>query len=122
MLSGRVILIVDDDEILRDFLAKACAKEGAVVMTASGGNEAFKIIQETLIDLVVSDIRMPQGDGISLLKNIRSIDGPQPGVILISGFNDQRIVKAAGFESVTVISKPFGQQEIIKLMVPKLNE
>jgi DNA-binding NtrC family response regulator len=122
-LKGIVVLIVEDDDILREFLAQSCLDEGASVLRANCGDEAFKIVKENRIDVVVSDIRMPRGDGVSLLKNIRSHQPPQPVVILVTGYSDVSTVAALELGAAALIPKPFSRNQLFDLInerVPRL--
>ena len=72
MLTTRTVLIVDDEPSLRELLREVFSLERTGrILTASSGNEALKIIRTTKVDAVISDVRMPDGDGIALLDGIR---------------------------------------------------
>lgn len=79
------ILIVDDEEIIRDSLVFILRKEGFDVSEAGNGAEAFKKISEQLFDVVITDIEMPEMKGIELLEKITQIS-PQTFVIIITAF------------------------------------
>src|SRR4051794_22683902 len=61
------ILVVDDEDELRDLLGYILTSKGYQVMLARGGNDALKQLKVADVDVIVSDIRMPDGDGLSLL-------------------------------------------------------
>jgi DNA-binding NtrC family response regulator len=79
------ILVVDDEEIIRESLAYVLRKEGYEVAEASNGQQAYDIIVESSFDLVITDIEMPQMKGIDLLKKIKEVD-PKTDVIIITAF------------------------------------
>jgi len=87
-LKQYTILVVDDDEDLRDSIVFDLERKGFSVASASNGREALEIVKNNKIHVVLSDVRMPGGDGVELLENIRQIDPKVPVVILISGFAD----------------------------------
>ena len=66
------ILIVDDEIDLRDSIAFDYKRKGFNVLVASSGNEAFEIVKKNKVNVVLSDVRMPDGDGIELLYNIKT--------------------------------------------------
>ena len=87
-LSSKRILIVDDEDTLRETLMDYLELQGASVLEARNGNEAFDIIQNGGIDLVLSDIKMPECSGIELLKKVQTYERKTPPIIMMSGFTD----------------------------------
>lgn len=83
------VLIVDDELLYLETLCEILEFEGYSTLVASGGHEAFKIVENNKIDVIVSDIRMPQGDGLQLLLNVRKRDAGFPPIILVTGFSIQ---------------------------------
>ena len=79
------ILVVDDEEIIRDSLFYILEKEGYEVDKAENGKEAFDKIRETHFDLVITDIEMPVMKGTELLEKIKTFDA-QTSVIMITAF------------------------------------
>ncbi|MGZ3661188.1 MAG: response regulator, partial [Bdellovibrionota bacterium] len=102
-----VILIVDDEEDLREAIAFDFRRKKYQVLLAASGNEAFKLIEKTQVDVVISDVRMPDGDGISLLERIKTRDPWIPVVMLITGFADISLEEAYDKGADVVFSKPF---------------
>lgn len=86
------ILIVDDDErvlfVLHDALAKA--EDGYEVVTSRNGHEALDQCKERPFDLVVTDLRMPDMDGIELTEAIRALD-PSTAVIWITAYGSREV-------------------------------
>lgn len=81
------VLIVDDERGMRDFLKILLEKEGHKVITANKGSKALEIIENKTIELVVSDIRMPELSGIELLEIIK--EKTELPVIMITAFASQ---------------------------------
>jgi two-component system response regulator PilR (NtrC family) len=79
------LLVVDDDLSMREFLELMLAREGYEVHLASGGREALDLAEKIEFDLVITDIRMRQVDGIEVLKGVKAAH-PDTVVILISAF------------------------------------
>ncbi len=78
------ILIIDDDESITSLLRTVFEREGHEVATASNGREGVRIFQSRPADLVVSDILMPEMDGLEALKELRRIS-PDLKLIAVSG-------------------------------------
>ena len=108
------ILIVEDDESVRTFTARAIATGGHDVETAGDGDEGLEIIRKAGggYDLVLSDIRMPAMDGIEMARRAA---GEFPGlkILLMTGYAEQR-ERAADLEEIIidVVPKPFTLLEI----------
>jgi DNA-binding NtrC family response regulator len=79
------ILIVDDEQSMLDFLTLMLQKEGYDIITANDGAKAKEFIKKEKLDLIISDIKMPDIDGIELLKYIKEIN-PGATVILITAW------------------------------------
>src|SRR5690606_6582049 len=84
--DGKRILLVDDDPNFRPALEATLRALGFTVTTAVNGREAYAILQSSLHDAVVSDIRMPEMDGVELTRLIKQ-RGRVP-VVLMTGFSD----------------------------------
>lgn len=106
------ILIVDDEQSMRDFLKILLHKEGHQVLTAKNAQIGLDIIRNQQIDLVISDIRMPVTSGLDLLEDIKEYDSDIP-VILITAFaSPDDAVLAMKNGAFDYISKPFNVDEI----------
>jgi two-component system nitrogen regulation response regulator NtrX len=107
------ILIVDDEESIRQTLGGILADEGYEVLTAGSGEDALKIIEEELPNLVLLDIWLPGMDGIEVLKVIRS-NYPQIRVVMISGHGTiETAVKATKLGAFDFIEKPLSLENVI---------
>ena len=108
------ILVVDDDHSVRSFTARALALDGHEVEQADDGDLALERIAERSggYDLVVSDIRMPAMDGITMARNAVK-DFPALRILLMTGYAEQR-ERAAGIDKIVidVVSKPFTLADI----------
>ncbi|HSD71885.1 MAG TPA: response regulator, partial [Thermoanaerobaculia bacterium] len=82
-MSGKRLLIVDDEASIRDMLAFFFHKRGFEVLTASNFTEGRASCQRSSPDLVLCDIKMPDGNGLDLLKQIKS-ESPKTPVIMIT--------------------------------------
>lgn len=106
------IVIADDEADLRDYLQETLTIMGhEVVGVAATGRELVELAQSTQPDLVITDIKMPQIDGIEAAVKICH-DGPLP-IILVSAYHDRELVSRAGESHVLAyLVKPIGQQDL----------
>jgi DNA-binding NtrC family response regulator len=110
------ILVVDDDPASRDLLRKVLATEGHQVVQAADGREALAEVERQRPDLVVSDIRMPDVDGVQLLERMREAAADVP-VILVTAFGDvEGAVEAIRRGAFDYIPKPY-DVDAIRLVV-----
>lgn len=114
--SAPEILVVDDDKSMREFLEIMLFAEGYNVVTASGGLEACSLIEQKCFDLIITDIRMKDLDGLEVLKKAKSVD-PQSVVVLISAFaTAETAVEAMKEGAYDYIPKPFKINEFKKIV------
>jgi two-component system response regulator PilR (NtrC family) len=82
---SKSILVVEDEQVLRESLVELLNDEGYEVLQASNGKEAHDLLLQRPVDLIVSDIRMPEMDGVQLLGHAKQI-APQTPVIVVTAF------------------------------------
>lgn len=112
----RSILVVEDDDVALDLLAEILRRHHFQVWTASSVASALELLEKRPVDLVLSDIRMPERGGMDLLKQIRENQSRIP-VVLLSAFGDEHLwVEALSAGAVDLIPKPFKKQEIIDVI------
>lgn len=109
------ILIVDDEVELCDLVAFQLESDGHQVFTAHGGDEAFTLILQQELDVVITDIRMPAGDGFTLLKRVRA-HSPDLKVIIMSGFADVDENAAKGAGALVYLKKPLNLRRLSELL------
>ncbi|MCM2278487.1 MAG: response regulator [Oligoflexia bacterium] len=115
-LAGRRILVVDDVDELREALAGSLQMFGADVLTASGAQEALDILESSRIDFVLSDVRMPRGDGVSLLRAMRARHSSRPPLIFMSGFADLSLQEALETGAIGLLNKPFDIKALVQVI------
>jgi two-component system response regulator (stage 0 sporulation protein F) len=107
MFEGLKVLVVDDEPDLREILKDEFTFEGAEVFEAKNGKEAFEIVKQHNLSAILSDIRMPGGDGIQLVKDLRSTDMDHVPILLITGFADIKNFEAYDLGADGFFTKPF---------------
>lgn len=105
-MPAQSILIVDDETSVRESLEKVLSKAGYATWTANSGHEALALLAHHQVDIVLSDLKMPDGDGVELLKSIKK-DYPDIEVILLTGYGTiETAVDAMREGAYDFISKP----------------
>ncbi|MDD2734952.1 MAG: response regulator [Desulfuromonadaceae bacterium] len=107
------ILLVDDEEMIRDLLSSALEQEGYICLQASNVDEAFVILGKQPVDLVISDIMMPGRSGVELLRDLKKIS-PEIAVLMITGLSDMKTaMECVHLGADDYITKPFGISRVV---------
>ena len=110
------ILVVDDDSSMREFLEILLTQEGYQVYTAENGEQGCEILKRESFDLVITDIRMKDVDGIDVLKKAKEAS-PETMVVMISAFaTAETAVEAMREGAYDYIPKPFKVKEFKKIV------
>jgi CheY-like chemotaxis protein len=115
IMSGKRVMVADDDENIRRTVASVLTKFGCQVFTAKDGHEAVNLIDSQPLDLVVSDIRMPHRNGYEIFAAMRRVSDTVP-VILMTGFGydpHHSIVRASQEGLQAVLFKPFKVDQLM---------
>ncbi|MBW2709831.1 MAG: response regulator [Deltaproteobacteria bacterium] len=111
------ILVIDDDETIRELLRAILEREGYRVLEASDGDKGIKQFRETPTDLVITDIIMPGKEGIETIRDLRR-EFPDVKIIAISGGGrigpDAYLEMAKVLGALRTFSKPFDQKSLLK--------
>ena len=118
----KTILVVDDEADLCEILQFDLEDIGYQTLTASQAHEALEQISSHHVDLIVSDIRMPGGDGIFLLDSLREKDPSAPPIVFVSGFADITIDEAYHRGVNSVFSKPLATEKLLEYIEFSLKE
>jgi DNA-binding NtrC family response regulator len=106
------LLVVDDDAVTTNLLKEVLSKEGYDVTTASSGEEAMDIGTNNLFDIVITDVRMGEKDGMEVLRSFKKI-APETTVIMITAFGSiETAIEAIREGAFDYVSKPFKLDEI----------
>lgn len=115
------VLVVDDDAAMRSALETSFLRHGWRVETASGAGEALFKFRRRQHALVVTDIRMPDGDGFAVMRQVRACE-PHTGVILLTAFGSvPDAVMAMKDGACDYIRKPFTPEQVKEHVLPLLD-
>ena len=114
--TAGIILVVEDDVEILDEIARFLRRRNYQVLTAldvDGGKQALE--GQPHPDVLVTDVRLPDGEGLELLDQVQQRAMPRPRVIVMTGHLDQRKVDQALQDGAeTVLLKPFGLADLLK--------
>jgi len=109
----RALLVVDDEPDFREILAFTFERNGYAVFQAGNAVEAIEVVKKTKIDIIISDIRMPGGDGTQLLEEVKKYNPHIPMVIFVTGFTDITLEEAYDIGVDAIFSKPFDTKVLL---------
>ena len=120
MDKGR-ILIIDDEEIVRASCSRILLPEGYTVKTANNAKNGLALLETNSLDLVLTDLKMPDMDGLEVLRNIKE-KWPETEVIIMTGYGTVKTaVRAMKIGVFDYIEKPFTPGDLIPLAAKALS-
>ncbi len=113
------ILVIDDEQVLRRSVVEILEREGHEVLDAADGKVGMQLLREQRPDLVISDLFMPEMDGVELLRQLRR-ESPELKVVVMSGGaydgQIQLLDVATGLGAAAVLRKPFELEELVSVV------
>src|SRR5450432_2094808 len=114
------VLIVDDEPNLRKILAAQLSRDGYDVMTAEDGEQGLQMLRDHHIDLVVTDLKMPKVDGMTLLKRALEEEPELPVVMVTAHGTIDTAVEALKRGAFDFVTKPFDKDEVRQIVAKAL--
>jgi DNA-binding NtrC family response regulator len=112
MIENPSLLIIDDDEAIRDSCSQALKKDGYKVKTAKDGMEGLRLFKEESFQVVLLDLRLPGADGMEVLSKIKE-ENPETPVIIITAYASiESAVEAMKRGAFNYLAKPFSLEEL----------
>lgn len=115
-MSMGSILVVEDDEGVQDLLRRLLSQEGHQVTVVAGGQEAIRMAQEIPIQVVLTDLKLPDIDGMAVLERIRQIDSKVIGIVMTGYGSIDGAVKAMKAGAFDFLTKPFDTESLLGLV------
>ncbi len=113
------ILVIEDDKKLRELMCETLTEHEYEVRSARNGAMGLQLLEEASVDLVISDIFMPEKDGLEVIREIRTVS-PDMKIIAVSGGGrlgkETYLMAAKRMGANHVLGKPFNLQEFIDLV------
>jgi DNA-binding NtrC family response regulator len=114
--QAKRILLVDDEENARTALARILAREGYEVFSAGNGFEALELLQSSTVELVITDINMPEMNGMSFMRELNRLY-PGINVIMITAYGEvESYIEAMNLGAFEYINKPVRMDELKKII------
>lgn len=108
------ILVIDDEPIVRTSCIRSLSPEGYEVKSASSGKEALELLEKESFNLVLLDLKMPDMDGIEVLKKIKDT-WPDTKVVMITGYSTvETAVKTLKLGAFSYLEKPFTPDTLLE--------
>lgn len=117
--SDTNILVIDDEILICEVLQTGLRYEGLKVRSFQQAKKGLIEFNNNHYDFVISDIQMPEMNGLELLKAIKEIDDHIP-VLLISAFSEHSIDKARNMGALDILSKPIDIDQVAELIIKTL--
>ncbi len=114
--SKKLILVVDDSWDICEVVKAQLESANYYVRTANSGDEALQALKKNSVDLVVSDISMPHGNGMELLSNIKKLSSKQPPVVLMTGFSNYSKEQILSSGAAGYMEKPLKIKDLIQMV------
>ena len=110
------ILVVDDEEEARLGLSKLLSVKGFKVFTASNGVEALEVLRNQPTSVIITDIKMPEMDGLTFLREIRKLI-PTVKVVIITGYGEvETYLEAMNLGAIEFLHKPIRFDDLVKVI------
>ena len=108
-----VVLLVEDDDPVRELIARALRANGFEVVAAASGEEALDLERGRHVDLLLSDVMLPNQNGFETAHLIHS-RSPRIPIVFMSGYYDQAVAEAAHLDiTSTILQKPFAMADLL---------
>lgn len=122
LMGNKRILVIDDEDIVRISCKKCLIPEGFDVDVAANGIEGLRLTEANRYDLILTDLKMPDMDGMEFLTKIKA-GQPDAKVIMITGYSTvEHAVKAIKLGAYDYIEKPFTPDALIASVKDALND
>ena len=112
MNDSKTVLLIDDDESLRRVVEYNLREDGYRVLTAIDGTSGLQTFQEESVDLVLTDVRMPEMDGLDLLTRIKAMQPDLPVIVLTAHGTINSAVEAMKLGASDYLTKPFNRDQL----------
>jgi DNA-binding response OmpR family regulator len=121
-MNTKTVLVIDDEEVIATAISRALKKEGYSVIITSDYKTSIKVIANSEIDLIISDVMLPYTGGFDIVEYVKNNEAlKDTPVILVTGM-DKDILYSSSIKADAVVSKPFDMERLIALVKINLKE
>ncbi|MDP8238832.1 MAG: response regulator [Candidatus Hatepunaea meridiana] len=115
-MSKKLILVVEDEKVERNLISEVLETLGYDTVEAENGKIALQMMDENNIDLILSDINMPEMDGLELFRKVRENNDKIP-IILMTGFDAEEAKKITkDYKASALLTKPFRLMQLKEII------
>jgi CheY-like chemotaxis protein len=115
-MKAKRILVIDDEDLIREVVKEMLETEGYVVSTAANGREGLELYRKELPDLIITDIFMPEMEGLETIRELQR-DAAEVKIVAISGGGEKGMLSflsyAKRFGALRTLEKPFSREELL---------
>ena len=121
-MNTKTVLVIDDEEDIATAISRSLKREGYSVIITSDYKTSIKVIANSKIDLIISDVMLPYTGGFDIVEYVKNNDTlKNTPVILVTGM-DKDILYSSSIKADAVVSKPFDMDRLIALVKVNLKE
>lgn len=114
--NNKVLLLVDDEPILRHSMKEVFEDLGYQVLTASDGFEGLTCFQQQHVDCIITDVMMPNMDGVEMFREIRAVESTMPSIFM-TGYDEGLVrLRSDEVKNTAIIVKPARISDLLKLI------
>ena len=124
-MTAKRILVIDDEDLIREVVKEMLEAEGYVVSTAANGREGLRLYRKEPADLIITDIFMPEMEGLETIRELLR-SSPKVKIVAISGGGEKGMLSflshAKRFGAVQTLEKPFSREELLTIVSELLTQ
>ncbi len=112
--NGKTLLFAEDEPELLDIYSQWFERRGYNVLCATNGKDALSLCESNKVDLVISDVRMAEGDGIELARRLKDMSEHSPLIVFLTGFADVSTEETYDLGVCCILNKPIDRAEMVR--------
>jgi DNA-binding response OmpR family regulator len=121
-MNTKTVLVIDDEEDIATAISRSLKREGYSVIITSDYKTSIKVIANSEIDLIISDVMLPYTGGFDIVEYVKNDDAlKNTPIILVTGM-DKDILYSSSIKADAIVSKPFDMERLIALVKINLKE
>ncbi len=117
----KTILVAEDDKNISNLIKEMIERKGYKAITAKNGAEAYRAYRKTRFDLLITDIKMPEMDGLTFIKMVREQDKAIPILIITAYSSERNRALAKGYGVSGILQKPFTVLDVSRAIESAIN-
>lgn len=116
MSEVKTILVVDDESVLQTIVSFNIEVFGHKALQAGSGIEAMEVLKDNKVDMIISDMKMPDGDGMFILEELKKMKEKAPAVLFVTGFTRVPKEEAIAKGAIDVLDKPVDFKKVKEII------